>query len=110
MCSRLGLDEYARVFAQPGGARAAFSYYRAACSETGLRQNRHRVDTKLPMPVLAVGGQYNVGEGMFNTIKLVAIDARGVNIPDAGHLVLEKNPVDVAEVILKFVRADQHAD
>lgn len=104
------LDEYTRVFAQPGGARAAFSYYRAAFSETGLQQNRHRADTKLPMPVLAVGGQYSVGEGMLNTIKLVATDARGVNIPDAGHFVLEEKPVEVAEAILKFVHADQPAD
>lgn len=103
------LDEYTRVFAQPGGARAAFSYYRAAFSESGLQLNRRRADTRLTMPVLAVGGQYSVGEGMLNTMKLVAPDARGVNIPDAGHFVLEEKPVEVAEAILKFVRADQHA-
>jgi len=103
------LDEYSRVFAQPGGARAAFSYYRAAFSETGLQQYRHRAETSLPMPVLAVGGQYSVGEGMLNTMKLVATDVRGVNIPDAGHFVLEEKPVEVAEAILKFTGAYQHA-
>jgi pimeloyl-ACP methyl ester carboxylesterase len=98
------LDEYTRVFAQPGGARAAFSYYRAAFSDTGLKQNERRADTKLLIPVLAVGGQYSVGEGMLNTMKLVARDARGVIIPDAGHFVLEEKPAEVAEAILKFVR------
>lgn len=103
------LDEYTRVFAQPGGARAAFSCYRAAFSETGLQQNRHRADTRLAMPVLAVGGQHSVGEGMLNTMKLVATDVRGVNIPDAGHFVLEEKPVEVAEAILKLVHADRYS-
>lgn len=101
------LDEYTRVFALPGGARAAFSYYRAAFSETGLQQNRRRAATRLPMPVLAVGGQYSVGEGMLNTMKLVATDARGVNISDAGHFVLEEKPVGVAAAMLKFMRAER---
>ncbi|HWW71687.1 MAG TPA: alpha/beta hydrolase [Duganella sp.] len=102
-------DEYVRVFAQPGGARAAFSYYRAAFSDSGLRQNRLRAATRLAMPVLAVGGQYSVGEGMLNTMKLVATDVRGVTIPGAGHFVLEESPADVAEAILKFVSAAQPA-
>jgi pimeloyl-ACP methyl ester carboxylesterase len=44
---------------------------------------------------------------MLNTMKLVATDVRGVNIPDAGHFVLEEKPVEVAEAILKLVRADR---
>lgn len=103
------LDEYVRVFAQPGGARAAFSYYRAAFGDSGLRQNRLRAATRLAMPVLAVGGQYSVGEGMLNTMKLVAADARGVTIPGAGHFVLEESPSEVAQAILKFVSAARSA-
>jgi pimeloyl-ACP methyl ester carboxylesterase len=96
------LNEYTRVFAQPGGARAAFSYYRAAFSETGLQQNRARVATTLRMPVLAIGGQYSVGNGMASTMKLVAADVRGQNIAGAGHFVLEESPDQVAEAILRF--------
>jgi pimeloyl-ACP methyl ester carboxylesterase len=103
------LDEYERVFAQPGGARAAFSYYRAAFSDSGLRQNRVRAAARLTMPVLAVGGQYSVGEGMLNTMKLVATDVRGVTIPGAGHFVPEESPTEVAQAILKFVSATQLA-
>lgn len=103
------LDEYTRVFAQPGGARAAFSYYRAAFSESGLQHNRHRAGTQLAMPMLAIGGQYSVGEGMLNTMKLVATDVRGVTIQDAGHFVLEERPAEVAQAVLKFVHADHPA-
>jgi pimeloyl-ACP methyl ester carboxylesterase len=103
------LDEYARVFSQPGGARAAFSYYRVAFSDSGLQQNRLRATTRLLMPVLAVGGQYSVGDGMLNTMKLVTTDVRGVNVPGAGHFVLEESPSEVAQAMLEFVRTAQPA-
>lgn len=99
------LDEYTRVFAQPGGARAAFSYYRAAFSDTGLQQNRARAANTLRMPVLAIGGQYSVGNGMASTMKLVAGDVRGQTIAGAGHFVLEESPAQVAEAILNFTDA-----
>jgi pimeloyl-ACP methyl ester carboxylesterase len=99
------LDEYTRVFSQPGGARAAFSYYRAAFSDNGLQQNRLRAATRLAMPVLALGGQFSVGDGMLATMKLVTTDVRGATIPGAGHFVLEETPSEVATAILDFVRA-----
>jgi pimeloyl-ACP methyl ester carboxylesterase len=98
------LDEYVRVFAQPGGARAAFGYYRAAFSEGGLRANRARAASPLGMPVLAVGGEHSVGDGMRNTMALVATDVRGVNLAGAGHFVLEECPSEVAAVVSSFVR------
>lgn len=99
------LDEYTRVLSQPGGARAAFGYYRSAFSDLGLEQNRARAATRLRMPVLAVGGQYSVGAGMFNTMKLVATDVRGLTLPGAGHFVLEESPAEVAQALLDFVDA-----
>ena len=99
------LDEYTRVFAQPGGARAAFSYYRAAFSAAGLQQNRLRAATRLPMPVLAVGGQYSVGAAMLGTMQLVGADVRGLTIPGAGHFVLEESPSDVAQAMLQFMQS-----
>ena len=98
------IDEYVRVFSQPGGARAAFTYYRAAFSDSGLQLNRLRATTPLPMPVLAIGGQYSVGDGMLNTAKLVAKDVRGTNIPGAGHFVLEESSEEVSDAMLNFLR------
>lgn len=104
------LDEYTRVFAQPGGARAAFSYYRAAFSASGLQQNRDRAAHMLTMPVLAVGGQYSVGTGMVDTMKLVAASPRGVTIPGAGHFILEESPAQVADAMLAFIGASRPAE
>jgi pimeloyl-ACP methyl ester carboxylesterase len=97
------LDEYTRVFAQPGGARAAFSYYRAAFSEAGLQHNRLRAASALAMPVLALGGEHSVGENMARTMQLVATNVRGVNVPGAGHFVLEESPAEVAAAMLAFM-------
>jgi pimeloyl-ACP methyl ester carboxylesterase len=98
------LDEYTRVFAQPGGAQAAFNYYRAAFSDTGLQQNRLRAATPLAMPVLAIGGQHSVGAGMEKTMRLVATDVQGATLPGVGHFVLEESPADVAAQLTAFIR------
>lgn len=99
------IDEYVRVFAQPGGARAAFSYYRAAFSPDGLQQNRTRAATPLPMPVLAIGGEFSVGAGMLATMRHVSNDVRGLTIPGVGHFVPEESPAEVTAALLDFVRA-----
>jgi pimeloyl-ACP methyl ester carboxylesterase len=96
------LDEYERVFVQPGGARAAFSYYRAAFSEQGLAQNRQRALTKLTFPVLAVGGQYGVADLMAKTMRTVADDVTACQIADSGHFVLEESPQEVADALQSF--------
>lgn len=102
------LDEYVRVFAQPGGARAAFSYYRAAFSADGLARNRQRAATPLPMPVLAVGGEFSVGAGMLATMQRAARDVRGLTISGAGHFVLEESPDEVVDALLDFIGANTH--
>ena len=99
------MDEYVRVFKQPGGARAAFAYYRASLSEAGLALNRERAEHKLAMPVLTIGGQYGVGDMLLNTMKLAADDVRGVQIPEVGHFVLEECPEDVTNEMLGFFKA-----
>jgi pimeloyl-ACP methyl ester carboxylesterase len=98
------LDEYERVFVQPGGARSAFAYYRAAFGDAGLRQNRERAERMLELPVLTVGGQHGVGDLLRDTMQAVARDVRGVQIADCGHFVLEECPEEVSDELLRFVR------
>ncbi len=47
--------------AAPGGMRAAFEYYRAVPQDAIENQNYSK--TKLTIPILAVGGQYNPALG-----------------------------------------------
>jgi len=98
------IDEYTRVFTRPGGARAAFSYYREAFGEAGIAQNRERARKKLQMPVLAVGGQYGVGDALQNTMKLAAADVSGTVLPGCGHFVLEECPIEVTTQLETFFK------
>src|SRR5262249_60030051 len=62
------LDEYVRVFATPGVARAGFAWYRAAFSPEGLAQAQVRAGKRLPMPVLALGAQRGVADVLRATV------------------------------------------
>ncbi|MGJ9418750.1 alpha/beta fold hydrolase [Massilia sp. CMS3.1] len=97
------MDEYVRVYTLPGGTRAAFSYYREAFSNAGLKQNVERAQIKLAMPVLAIGGQFGVGDAMANTMKSIANDVSGKRLEGCGHFVLEECPEAVASALHPFL-------
>jgi pimeloyl-ACP methyl ester carboxylesterase len=99
------LDEYVRVNAAPGATRAALSYYRAAFSPEGLEQSRARTERRLDMPILAFGAETGVGEGLIETMRLVATDVRGGVFAECGHYMPEEAPRAVAEQVLKFLSA-----
>ena len=54
------VEEYSQWVARPGGWRSILEIYRQ--SETDAEQNQPLIKTKLPMPVLAVGGKYFFAE------------------------------------------------
>jgi pimeloyl-ACP methyl ester carboxylesterase len=97
------LDEYVRVLAAPGATRAAFAYYRAACSPEGLAQSRARAERQLIVPVLAFGAEYGVGEALIDTMRLVAGNVQGGIIKDCGHYLPEECPQTLADEINRFM-------
>jgi pimeloyl-ACP methyl ester carboxylesterase len=97
------IDEYVRVNAAPGAARAALSYYRHKLSAEGLTDSRARAGRKLSMPVLAFGAETGVGAALIDTMRLVATDVRGGVFAGSGHYMPEEAPRAVAEQILTFM-------
>ncbi len=95
------LDEYIRCYSSPGGLRCMFEIYRATLEDA--EQNREAAKTKLPMPVLAVGGKDFIGEDNERQMREVAEDVRGVIFP-WGHQLAEECPEDLAEAYLEFFR------
>ena len=93
------LDEYVRIFKEPGAVRASFSYYRAAFSPEGLAQSHAWAQHKLEMPVLAVGSENGVGDILFQTLRPVAVDVTGAIAKGCGHFVHEECPDIVIEDI-----------
>jgi pimeloyl-ACP methyl ester carboxylesterase len=81
--------------------RGSFGFYRAWDATTD--QNASRSTSKLPMPVLAIGGQASSMEGPAQLMKLVANDVQGLVIPGAGHFVAEEAPKQMLAALTEFL-------
>jgi pimeloyl-ACP methyl ester carboxylesterase len=93
--------EFVNAYSAPGALRAGFELYRAFAVDADY--NRHTIPDKLAMPVLAMGGQYSTsGPHVENMMREVALDVRGVRVPNAAHWLAEENPAFVIEELLKF--------
>lgn len=101
------LQEYLRTYRQPGAMRAGFAYYRALAQDAA--DNRAIIARmKLQMPVLAIGGAKARGRAHEpeQSLRRVAIDVRGVVVPDCGHFVADEQPEILASLLLDFFRQE----
>ena len=55
------------------------------------------------MPVLSIGGEKSLGDVLGQQMKLVATDVTVVVIKNAGHWVLEEQPKDTTDALVKFL-------
>lgn len=94
------VDEYVRCYSSPGGMRGGFEYFRAFAEDA--RHNKEYFKTKLPMPVLALGGAQSLGPTMVNMAKEVATNVRGGVIERCGHWVADERPEHLTEQLLAF--------
>ena len=95
------VDEFVRAYSAPGAMRAGFEQYRAFPATAARNQGSAQI--KLPMPVLALGGQYSAGLAIVATVQQIATDVRGGSVPDAGHWLAEENPDYVLAQLLAFL-------
>jgi pimeloyl-ACP methyl ester carboxylesterase len=58
---------------------------------------------KLPMPVLAIGGDHSYGARLATEIAFAAANVRGAVISDSGHWIMEEQPEQAIVLILSFV-------
>ena len=92
---------YAAAYARPGRMHSGWAYFvsflQAAKDFAELSQ------TKLTMPVLAIGGDKSLGVALGQQAKLVATDATVVVLKDTGHWMLEEQPKETTDALLKFL-------
>jgi pimeloyl-ACP methyl ester carboxylesterase len=92
---------YTAAYARPGRMRAGWAYFvsfaQAAKDFGQLSQ------TKLPMPVLAIGGEKANGEILGQQTKAVASNATVVVLKNTGHWVLEENPKETTGALMNFL-------
>lgn len=92
---------YTAAYARPGRMRAGWAYFvsfgQAAKDFAELSQ------TKLSMPVLAIGGEKANGTELGQQMKIVASDPAIVVLKNTGHWVLEENPKETTAALMNFL-------
>lgn len=92
---------YTSAYAKPGRMRAAWAYFASwpqlAKDFTQLSQ------TKLTLPVLSIGGDKSLGNQLAQQMKLVADDVTVVVLKDTGHWILEEQPRETTDALIKFL-------
>jgi pimeloyl-ACP methyl ester carboxylesterase len=107
------INEYVSHYSAPGSMRAGFEYYRAFPQDAIENQNYSK--TKLAMPVLAVGGEYNPALGgnvtnyTFYGMKALAQNVHGIQVPDSGHWIPEERPDFVIKMLDDFFGGNSSA-
>ena len=80
------MNEHPGRYSAPG----RFGHYRAFFED--VERNRALAQSKLGMPVLALGGDHSIGDGVLWATRRFAEDARGGAIERCGHCVLARSP------------------
>jgi len=92
---------YARAYAQPGGMRAGFEYFRNF--EKDAKDFEQLSKTKLSMPLLVLTGEKASGTFLIDQARLVASDVKGVVVPGSGHWLIDEAPKTVIPAIVDFL-------
>src|SRR5690242_15246542 len=92
---------YTAAYSRPGRMRAGWAYFvsfpQAAKDFAELSQ------TKLPMPLLVIGGEKALGEVLGEQARLVASDVTVTVLKDTGHWVLEERPKETTGALEAFL-------
>lgn len=95
------LDEYARNVAAPGALHGGIAYFRTHTVDAV--QNREYAKTKLPMPVLTIGGSASFGGNLEADIRPLASKMRSVMIDQCGHYLAEERPEQLKNELMQFL-------
>jgi pimeloyl-ACP methyl ester carboxylesterase len=92
--------KYVEAYARPGRMDAAFDYCRNILKDMDF--NKRQFKGKLPIRLLAVGGQYSI-PNMGKALQPYFSDVTPLVIPDSGHFVPEEQPEALAKALLAFL-------
>jgi pimeloyl-ACP methyl ester carboxylesterase/uncharacterized RmlC-like cupin family protein len=96
-------DFYAETYAQPGGMRAGFAQFTAFSQDA--KDNQVFEQTKLSMPVLAIGGEKSFGALQAVIMRHVATNVEGAVVKGSGHWLMEERPAETVALIRNFLHA-----
>jgi pimeloyl-ACP methyl ester carboxylesterase/uncharacterized RmlC-like cupin family protein len=93
---------YAKQYAQPGAMRAGFAQFAAFAQD--VKDNQVFSQTKLTMPVLAVGGEKSFGATEAVVMRNLATRVKEAVVPGAGHWLMEEAPAFTVALIRDFLK------
>jgi pimeloyl-ACP methyl ester carboxylesterase len=91
---------YVGAYAREGRMDAAFDYCRRILDD--MEFNKKQFKSKLPIRLLAVGGQYSI-PNMGEFLRPFFREVKSVTIPDSGHFVPEEQPEALARELMAFL-------
>ena len=91
---------YAAAYAQPGGMRAGFEYFRAF--EKDADDFHKFARSKLTTPMLVLNGDTPAGDFLVRQARLVAVNVEAITIEGAGHWLMEEAPAKVMPLLESF--------
>ncbi len=92
---------YAKAYAQPGGMRAGFEYFKAF--EQDAADFAALSAKKLAMPMLVLSGEKAGGGFLIDQARVVAANVEGVIVKGSGHWLMEEAPQQVIPQLVDFL-------
>lgn len=92
---------YTAAYARPGRMRAGWAYF--VSFPRTAKDFEELARTKLPMPVLTIGGEKANGAALAEQAKIVAGEVTTVVLEDTGHWVMEERPKETMDALVKFL-------
>lgn len=99
------IDEYERVYRQPGTLRGMLGYYRAV--EEDRVQNLALKHRRLSTPVLAFGAEHGSAPNLFEALKPLVEHLSGGVMSDCGHYIPEEEPQRLAFAMGAFLASGE---
>lgn len=102
---RAALDDafeaYVAAYSGENALKASYGWYRAM--HENMAHNKKLAETKLAMPVMAVGGEFGMGAVMEQSLGPVCDNFVSHVIPDCGHYIPEEAPAALLALLLPFL-------
>jgi pimeloyl-ACP methyl ester carboxylesterase len=96
---------YAAQYARPGYMHAGFEHFKAFAQDAA--DNQKFAQTKLSMPVLAIGGEKSFGANEAVVFRNVAVNVHEAVVPGSGHWLMEENPKATITLIRDFLQTPE---
>ncbi len=100
--SEAARTHYSQLYAMPGAMHSGFMQF-AAFDQDAIDNQQFLARGKLPMPVLAIGGEKSFGTTMAKIMQFAASNVREGVIPDSGHWIMEENPSATISMVRGFL-------